>query len=46
LAPEAVTAVPGKPDVGFKKNVGASATVTANDAIFVSLGTFVVTITV
>jgi hypothetical protein len=46
LAPETVTAVPGKPDVGFKKNVGASATVTVNGAVFVSLGTFVVIITV
>jgi hypothetical protein len=46
LAPETVTAVPGKPDVGFKNSVGARATVTVNDAVLVSLGTFVVTVTV
>jgi hypothetical protein len=46
LAPETVTAVPGKPDVGLKNNVGASATVTVNGAVFVSLGTFVVIVTV
>jgi len=46
LAPETVTGVPGRPDVGFKKNVVGSKVVTVNGAVFVSLGTFVVIVTV